>query len=81
MAKEEQNVPPAVPRDGMASILPPGWELVDWWKRRGTVVLRAERGDGRSATVSIDTLPMLWEADALLWLKQVLDLELLWAVS
>lgn len=64
-----------------APILPPGWELMDWSKRRGVLTVRAERGDGRAATVSIDTLPMIYEADSLLWFRQVLDLELLWAIS
>jgi hypothetical protein len=65
----------------MAPILPPGWELVDWAKRRGTLNLHAVRNDGRNASVSIDTLPMICESDPLRWLKQVLDLELLWAIS
>lgn len=64
-----------------APILPPGWELLDWSKRRGVLTVRAERSDGRGATVSIDTLPMIYEADSLLWFRQVLDLELLWAIS
>ena len=62
-------------------ILPPGWELLDWAKRRGTLSLHAVRSDGRNASVSIDTLPMICEVDPLRWLKQVLDLELLWAIS
>jgi hypothetical protein len=65
----------------MAPILPPGWEMVDWAKRRGTLSLHAMRSDGRSASVSINTLPMICEDDPLRWLKQVLDLELLWAIS
>lgn len=65
----------------MAPILPPGWEIVDWAKRRGTLSVHAVRNDGRNASVSIDTLPMICEIDPLRWLKQVLDLELLWAIS
>jgi hypothetical protein len=65
----------------ITSILPPGWEMVDWAKRRGTLHLHAMRSDGRGASVSIDTLPMICESDPLRWLKQVLDLELLWAIS
>lgn len=64
-----------------ALILPPGWELVDWAKKRGTLNLRAIRNDGRGATVTIDTLPMVCESDPWRWLKQVLDLELLWEIS
>lgn len=64
-----------------APILPPGWELVDWAKRRGRLSVHAVRYDGHSATVSIDTLPMICETHPLRWLKQVLDLELLWAIS
>jgi len=78
MANEEYGAP--VAGQGTA-ILPPGWELVDWAKRRGTLSVRAVRNDGRNASVSIDTLPMICETDPLRWLKQVLDLELLWAIS
>lgn len=71
-----------IPAEGRAkAILPPGWELVDWSRRRGVLTVRAERKDGRQATVTIDTLPMLCAVDALLWFKQVVDLELLWAIS
>lgn len=77
MAREQHE---AAAREGVP-ILPPGWELVDWAKRRGTLNVRAVRSDGRNASVSIDTLPMICETDSLRWLKQVLDLELLWAIS
>jgi hypothetical protein len=78
MAGEQHGAEAA--REAMP-ILPPGWEMVDWAKRRGMLNVRAVRSDGRNASVSIDTLPMICETDPLRWLKQVLDLELLWAIS
>lgn len=63
------------------ALLPPDWEMVDWTKRNGRLVVDARRSDGEERTVRIDTLPMVCEADPLAWLKQVLDLELLWATS
>lgn len=63
-------------------IMPPGWELVDWNRHRGVVSIEAQRqGDGKRVTVRIDSLPVVFEADRLSWIKQVLDLKLLWAVS
>jgi hypothetical protein len=81
MPREGQSESAAIPRGGIPSLLPPGWELVEWWKRQGVVTLKAQRNDGHEATVSVDTLPMVCEADAVRWFKQVLDLELLWAIS
>ncbi len=81
MPREEQSESAAIHSGGIPSLLPPGWELVDWWKKQGVVTLKAQRSDGRGATVSVDTLPMVCEADAVRWFKQVLDLELLWATS
>ncbi len=78
MANEEVN---GAAEGRVAPILPPGWELVDWSRRRGVLTVRAEREDGRQATVTVDTLPMLCVVDSLLWFKQVVDLELLWAIS
>lgn len=78
MSNEERS---AAAENRLTPILPPGWELVDWSRRRGVVTVRAKREDGRGATVAIDTLPMLYQTDSLQWFKQVLDLELLWAVS
>ena len=75
------NEEPSNAAERMAPILPPGWELIDWAKKRGMLNVRAVRSDGRGASVSIDTLPMICESDPLLWLKQVLDLEFLWAIS
>lgn len=65
----------------MAPLLPPGWEMVDWKKSGGTLILRARRDDGFETSVQIATLPMACEQHPLSWLRQVLDLKLLWAAS
>lgn len=65
----------------MAPLLPPGWELVDWKKKGGALTVRAQRADGFETSVEIATLPMAFEQHPLGWLRQVLDLKLLWACS
>ncbi|HVB99003.1 MAG TPA: hypothetical protein VNJ12_06680 [Candidatus Dormibacteraeota bacterium] len=65
----------------MAPLLPPGWELVDWKKKGATLVVHARRDDGLETRVEIATLPMACEPHPLAWLRQVLDLKLLWAAS
>jgi hypothetical protein len=59
-------------------LMPPGWELVDWVKSGAHVHLEATAPDGQPVKAHFEILPVLMEADPLTWLKQVIDLELLW---
>ena len=69
-----------VGRNGV-DLMPPGWELLDWSRNCGVITIEARRTDGHSATVRLDTFPTTYQADPLLWVRQTIDLELLWAIS
>jgi hypothetical protein len=71
----------SAPETAGASLLPPGWTLVDWKKKGGTLTVRVRREDAFETSVDIATLPMACEPQPLGWLRQVLDLKLLWASS
>jgi len=80
MKNEEQFAPAGAP-SAMAPLLPPGWELADWKKKGGVLTVLARRADGLEASVEVETLPMACEPHPICWLRQVLDLKLLWAAS
>jgi hypothetical protein len=80
MRSDEQFAPPET-ENAMAPLLPPGWELVDWKKKGATLTMRCRRDDGLEINVEIATLPMACDPHPLGWLRQVLDLKLLWAAS
>jgi hypothetical protein len=79
--KNDKQFAAADAENAMAPLLPPGWELVDWKKNAGALIVRVRRDDGFETSVQIATLPMACEQHPLGWLRQVLDLKLLWAAS
>ncbi len=63
------------------SLLPPGWEMIEWRKKGGQLIVSCKHRDGMEREIVVYTLPMLIESNPLLWLKQVLDLKILWSIS